>query len=270
MATASSRPAAVLRSLPRWVRRGVQDPPEDILLLSAGLGFYALVSLVPLAVVVLWVSGLIAGDQRMEALAQAVGRFAPQDFGVDRALLRVAEAGTSLGLVAVVAAVWPASAYGSGLRRAFVRLSPGLRKDRMPGLRGRGLLLLVLLPVFVLGTLVASVTATGLFSDLAVLGWILSVPLAFAVAGVGVALTYRIFPPKRLSWPAVARGASVVAVGVALLSLAFTLFLAVGADFERHYVISGVAGLVLLALWLFLANALLLIGYRAARAVDAT
>jgi hypothetical protein len=34
--------------------------------------------------------------------------------------------------------------------------------------------------------------------------------------------------------------------------------------FEEHYATSGLAGLVLLALWLFLSNAMVLIGYRVA------
>jgi uncharacterized BrkB/YihY/UPF0761 family membrane protein len=36
------------------------------------------------------------------------------------------------------------------------------------------------------------------------------------------------------------------------------------ANFQDHYATSGLAGIVLLALWLFLSNALVLIGYRVA------
>jgi hypothetical protein len=57
----------------------------------------------------------------------------------------------------------------------------------------------------------------------------------------------------------------VTAAGVSVLTLAFAVILGTGADFKEHYAISGVAGLVLLAVWLFLANALLLVGFRAAR-----
>jgi hypothetical protein len=37
-----------------------------------------------------------------------------------------------------------------------------------------------------------------------------------------------------------------------------------GANFEQHYATSGLASLVLLAVWLFLANVLLLAAYRVA------
>jgi uncharacterized BrkB/YihY/UPF0761 family membrane protein len=35
---------------------------EDVLILSAGLAFYALVSVVPLTILVLWLTSLAAGD----------------------------------------------------------------------------------------------------------------------------------------------------------------------------------------------------------------
>jgi hypothetical protein len=46
----------------------------------------------------------------------------------------------------------------------------------------------------------------------------------------------------------------------------FTVFMDV-ADFRDQYAISAVAAIVLVALWLFWANVLVLIGYRVARAL---
>jgi hypothetical protein len=50
-----------------------------------------------------------------------------------------------------------------------------------------------------------------------------------------------------------------------VLSLGYVVFLNVGADFERRYATSGLAAIVLLALVLFLANALMLVGYEVAQ-----
>jgi hypothetical protein len=42
------------------------------------------------------------------------------------------------------------------------------------------------------------------------------------------------------------------------------LYVILGANFQEHYATSGQAGLVLLAVWLFLANVLVLAAYRVA------
>jgi membrane protein len=238
---------------------------DDILLFSAGLAFYALVSIVPLALMVFWLTGLILGEQRLHAFAQDVERIAPKGLGLDQALTRVTDVGTSLGLAAILAGLWPSSAYGSGLVRAFDRLSPRQGR-RLKGLLGRGLLLLALLPLFVLGTLIAAFLGTAFFpSGLAQLvGWAVALLLGFAMAWIAVALIYRTFPPERLPWSPLIKGATAAASGISLLSLAFAVYLGMGANFDEHYATSGLAGVVFLALWLFLANVLVLVGYKLA------
>ena len=70
--------------LPRPVRALVSRArKDDILLFSAALGFYAAVSIVPLAMLILAVVSLILGDQRIHQLATTVGRVAPKDLGAD-------------------------------------------------------------------------------------------------------------------------------------------------------------------------------------------
>ncbi len=50
-------------------------------------------------------------------------------------------------------------------------------------------------------------------------------------------------------------GGSHVAAGISALSLVYVLFLQLGADFEQRFASSSLAAVVLLAVWLFLANA---------------
>ncbi len=129
-----------LRALPRpssFRERVVGRPrQDDILLLSAGLGFYGLVSIAPLGILVLWVSSLVLGEQRIHELANALARIGPKELGLDRILKRVGDQGTGAGVAAIVTGLWPASAYGAGLSRAFNRLSSG-RKTEMRGLLGQ-------------------------------------------------------------------------------------------------------------------------------------
>jgi YihY family inner membrane protein len=247
------------------IRRARED---DVLLVSAGLGFYALVTIPPIVILALWVAGLVAGEDNVDRLAQQIGRLGPEGLGIDRAVHQVSEQGTSLGLFAVAVALWPASAYGSGLVRAFERLAVGRRsRDRTP-LLGRLLMLTVVMPLFVLGSILAAFAGAAVLDDGALgrfLGLALGLIAGFVGASLAVALIYRIFPPERLTWRQIARGTVVAAVGIAVLSSGLVLFVNLGANFRDHYVSSGLAAVVLTAVWLFLSNALLLVGYKSAQ-----
>ena len=239
---------------------------DDILLFAAGLAFYALVSVVPLAMVMAWVASLALGDDRVRQVAQQLETVAPKNIQAGQFLERVAQQGTSVGVAALVAGLWPATSYGAGLRRAFHRLSTP-DKPEMEGLRGRGLALLVLLPLFVIGSLIGSYAGTTVVGQglaWGFLGAVLALLAGFVGTAVGSALIFWIFPPERMSAREIGVAVLWTASSVSILSLGFTLFISVGADFQEHYASSGMAALILLALWLFLANALLLVGYRMA------
>jgi uncharacterized BrkB/YihY/UPF0761 family membrane protein len=242
---------------------------QDLFLFSAGLAFYALVSLAPLVILVMWVISLVLGDERVRQLAADMGKVAPKGIGADQALRKVANLGTTVGAWAILTAIWPATAYGAGLRRAFDRLSRK-RDEQFKGLRGRGLGLLVLIPLFVLGSLIsayAGTEAAGNGTAGAIAGGAVALVTGFVGAAVAIVLIYRIFPPSPMPWREIRRATLVAAGGISLLSVAFAAFLASGANFEDHYITSGLAGVVLLGVWLFLANAMLLVGYKAAQQV---
>jgi membrane protein len=254
---------AVRRRLPRTLRRALDEAAgHDLLLLSAALAFYALVSIVPLVIVAMWLTGLVVGEGRVHLAAESLAAVLPRGIGVDRALILVAGQGTALGVGAAITALWPASAYGAGLRRCFANLSPRTRQS-YEGFRGRGLALLFLLPVMTIGALLGAFAGTALFGDgvTTVVGWILAPVLAFAASAVGLAAIYRFFPRERLGWRSIVRAVVTAGVGIAVLSFALAQGLGVGADFREHYALSSLAGIVLLASWLFAANALVLLGY---------
>ena len=238
---------------------------EDVLLFASGLSFYALISFVPLMITVIWIAGLVVGDERIHRFATELRHVAPENVDAGGFVQRVADLGTSVGLVALLTALWPASSYGAGLRRSFDRLSRKRTKE-LKGLKGRGLALIVLLPIFVLGSLLGSYAGTAIVGDSLgeeILGIGLALLIGFAGTALGVALIYRMFPPERLPWSRIARGTLWAAVTISLLSLAFTVF-ANTVNFETHYGTAGIAALVLIGLWMFLANTMLLVGYRIA------
>lgn len=259
--------SALERLLPGRVRRIVERARgKDLPLYAASLAFYGLVSIVPAVIMVLWILGLALGDERVHHLAAELGRSAPAGVGADRFLERVVDLGTGIGLWAAATALWPASSYGAGLTRAFDELAPG--KTQTPrALRGRGLALIALLPLLVLGGLAGSYASGALLGSegaAAVASWVLGVLLGLVGVAGAVALILRIFPPVRLGWTAVVGGTAVAAGGIAVISLLFTLYLNLAANFQQHYATSGLAGLVLLAVWLFLSNVFILCGFQAA------
>ena len=240
---------------------------DDLFLYAAALAFYGLISVAPLVVVALWVTSLVVGPSQVHEVGDELARLAPPALGADRALQNVADLGTTLGLAALAAALWPATAYGSALVRVLDRMggdraAAGLRR------RGSALLLVGLVPVLVLCGLVASYAGSAALGDseaeIAV-GLFIAILSGFGTAVAAVAVLYRVFPRSPPRWRATLTGALSAAAGISLLSAAYVAYLRLGANFERRYASDALAAVVLLGLWLFAANIALLGGYRVAR-----
>jgi membrane protein len=240
---------------------------DDVFLHAAALAFYGLISVAPLVVVALWVTTLVVGPGQVHDYADDVARLAPASLGVDRALQRVADLSTTLGLVAVAAALWPATAYGAALVRVLDRVAGDRARN---GLRGRGaaLLLVSLVPVLVLGSLVAGYAGAAALGDSpaeVTLGLFVGLALSFAATATAVAVIYKVFPRTPPNWRDTRRGALVAACCIAALSVAYVAYLRLGADFEQRYASDALTSVVLLGVWLYAANIALLVGYRVAR-----
>lgn len=234
---------------------------------AAALAFYGLISTAPLVVVALWTTALLVGAGEVHHVAGDLARLAPPGVGIDVALRRVANLSTTLGLAAVAATLWPATAYGAGLVRVLDRVA-GDRGGR--GLRGRGvaLLLVFVVPVLVLGSLVAGYVGAAALGDSAAeiaVGLCAALALSFAATVAAVAAIYKLFPRSPPDWHATLRGALVAAASIAVLSVAYVAYLRLGANFEHRYASDALASVVLLGVWLYAANIALLAGYRVAR-----
>lgn len=267
----SRAPAATrARRVAAWgrARRGVASArADDVFLYGAALSFYGLVSVAPLVVVAMWSSARLVGDARVQEVGEGLARLAPPALGVDAAFRRVSELGTAFGLVAVVAALWPATAYGAALARVLDRVDGG---PAASGIRGRGaaLLLVCLGPVLVLGSLVVGYLSAAPLGDTGLeiaVGLALSLGLSFTATVAVVAVIFRTFPRRPPGWLGALRGAFVAGSCIAALSVGYVAYLRLGVNFEQRYASDALAAVVLLGLWLYAANVALLIGYRAAR-----
>jgi membrane protein len=242
---------------------------NEILLYAGGLAFYGLVSIAPFVVIGFWIAGMVVGEDSMQQLGENIDELMPAGTNVSSVVSSLSGVGPSVGFMALVAALWPATAYGSGLVRAFDRISHEPERS-MQGVRGRAqaLLFVVLLPALLLGALAVSYLATGLFDGGTagmVAAWALAIAAGFAVTFVVLSVIYVVFGPTRLPAGATATGAAAASAVLAVMSLGYVVYLGQGADFEERVAGSGFAAVVLLALWLYAANAILLVGFTLAR-----
>ncbi|MFA9429284.1 YhjD/YihY/BrkB family envelope integrity protein [Egicoccus sp. AB-alg2] len=255
--------------LPRRVRDlAVRIADRDLVQQASSLAFFGLVSALPLLLLGLALVEAVAGEQALTTFLEQASSSGPE--GSRQFLEQLAEHGGSFTFVTLVLTLWPATAYGAGLRRALLRASG--EQETAPGLRGRlrAVGLVLLLPVLLLAGLPLAFVLTGLSGDgvlTTVLGWLLALAAATGLGGVATTALYRAFAPGDLGWRDTLTGALWTAVSTAVFSVAFVIYLNV-AETEERFGGGTIALVVLLGVWLFVANMLLLAGYHAVLALD--
>ncbi len=261
---ASERASSARERVPEPLRRlvGWVTGPE-FFITSSSLAFYALISIPPMTIIALWVAGGFFDDSVLQDLGQDVEDRSPDELPVGEIVRGLVDTATRIGGFSVVAAVWPATAYGAALAKAFSMIAPESERS-LTGWKGRLLSLgvLALLPLVVFAALAALyfgpllVDADGAgFTVLLALG-------ALVVYGLVVLAIFELFQVRDTSFGDIAVGAAVAAVGQALLTAGYLVYVGVFADFEETYGSSLLAVVVLLGFWLLLSNACLLASYR--------
>jgi membrane protein len=167
----------------------------------------------------------------------------------------------------VLVAVFPASLYGEGLRRAFLQLSP-IGADRLTGWRGRlGLVpVIAVAPLMVLAVLATAPFVAPLYRDGGT-GLLLGVAVAFHVVwvlvSVSLVLVYGLVAPGSVDLRALLLGGFGTGSFLAGFLQGFLLFLAIPIEWSLPFGGLPVFGAVAaLALWLYLIHILVLAGYR--------
>lgn len=238
---------------------------HDLILLAAGLTFYAAIAVVPLLLVSLWALSLVIGENTVRDLTLRLADFAPEGLGFADQVADLAEVGPRLGLVSFLAALIPATSYGEGLVRAFDRLAEA--DTARKGLRGRllSLALLAALPVVVvigLGAVAVLPDMLGFGGGAIALGVYLTFWIGWIASSLLLAVTYRAFTPRPVSLRALLWGSVSTGSFLTGMSLGWLLVLQFGVDVGRAYGGSTMLGtLVLFAVYLFLVQTACLIGY---------
>src|SRR3954471_20264006 len=111
-------------------------PRRDVASHAPAVMFCAAIAVVPVALLAIWITGLIAGVDRVRRLTGHTIAALPDEIGAPRALAALINAGLHLTPLLALASLLPATLYGEGLRRAFVSLREP-EGEALVGWRGR-------------------------------------------------------------------------------------------------------------------------------------
>jgi membrane protein len=258
---------ALQRTLREFSRDGVTD-------LAASLTYYSVLSLFPGLLALLSLLSLLSGgDEARDWMTQTIGQISTPEMGETAGAL-LAQLGEHTGagwtlLIGLLVALWSASAYVGAFGRALNRTYSTEEGRPLWKLRPQMYvltLLLLCLAVAAIAILVLSgPVARGLgevlgLGDAALQTWNLAKwPVLLIIAVLMVAMLYHFTPNVRQSkfrwFSAGSLGALVV---LALSTAGFFFYVANFSKYQSAY--GALGGVIILLLWIWLANISLLLG----------
>jgi membrane protein len=252
------------------LRRVLRHVHEDRLpLLSAGIAFFAVLSIAPVLVTALSVYGAVnTPEQALRQLSDVADGLPPalEEVVADQ-LTTITTASTHVltrrGLTALLLALWTATAATTSLIDA---LTLTYHEGETRSMRRRtGLALLIVLGgALLVGAVIAGIgvlsraltgAPAGVRAAAGVLVW---VALALLMAGV-LAVLYRVAPDRtRARWHWISWGAATATVLWVLVSSALFAYVSRLGTYESTY--GSLAGVAISMLWLWLTVLLVLLG----------
>ncbi|QGN50203.1 hypothetical protein GKC29_27545 [Micromonospora sp. WMMC415] len=247
---------------------------RDLSLHAAAITFYGAIAVVPVALLAIWLTALVAGADRVRRLTSYAVETLPDEIGAPRAVAALVEAGVNLTPWLALASLLPASLYGEGLRRAFVSVAQLRNGESLVGWRGRLLLLPLLAPApaLLLSILLALPTTTGLVREggwVGALGVVLSFLATWLVLTPVLMWVFRVVGQASPDWLSTLAVGSFTAANLSGFLHGFVLFASLPIDLGAPFggfdpVGAGVAVL----LWLYLFHVIVLAGYSATLALS--
>lgn len=261
-----------MRRLWKVIRSAITDFfADDSMTLAAALAFYAILSLAPLAVLLVVAAGFIGRDTVNSIVSQAEGMLGPAAAGVLQTVISSAQqqrsAGTVSAIVSLVVILSTALGTFVQLQYSINRiwgLQPSGRSAVWQWIRKRllSLLLLLVIAVLLLASVVASSVVSALFPAFR---WINAV-VFLAIFLVLFAVIYKYLPDAKISWLDAWIGAIVTAILFSVGTWAIGLYLGRSGAGSLY----GAAGsLVVFLLWVYYAALILFLGAEFTQACSA-
>ncbi len=247
---------------------------RDLSLHAAAITFYGAIAVVPVALLAIWLTTLVAGADRVRRLTSYAVEALPDAIGAPHAVAALVEAGVGLTPWLALAAVLPASLYGEGLRRAFVSVAAPRSDEHLIGWRGRLLLLPLLAPApaLLLAVLLALPTTTGLVRRG---GWAGALGVVLSFLAVWLVLTpvllwvFRVVGRASPDWLSALLVGSFTAANLSGFLHGFVLFASLPLDLGVPFGgLDEVGAAVAILLWLYVFHVIVLAGYSATLALS--
>jgi membrane protein len=244
---------------------------DNVVLMAAGVAFFALLALVPALVAFVSLYGIVADPADVERHVNDMLAAAPADVRemiqaqLDAAVDRSPTAATLSAVIAIALALWSASA---GTKHLIGAVNAAYDEPESRGfVKLRGLALLM-----TLGAIVFVVVAFGAIAVLpAILGEVglgdaarvtlnvLRWPLIALFLMAALAVAYRVAPDRDdPRWRWASPGAVVAVVLWIVGSALFSVYTANFGDYDETY--GSLAGIVVTMLWLFLSAFIVILG----------
>jgi membrane protein len=244
---------------------------DRVMLVAAGVTFYALLALFPAIAALVALYGLFADPSHIANQVNAMSDVLPSgalDVLHDQ-LNRVASQGSSkLGiafLVGLVVSLWSANA---GMKSIFDALNLVYDEEEERGFIKLNLISLgftVAAIVFVLLAIGAIVALPAVFSSAgtsgaaALIGKIARWPILLIIIAVALAFVYRYGPSRSTpQWRWITWGSAFAAVGWVVVSILFSLYTANFADYNRTY--GSLGAIIGFMIWIWLSTTVILLG----------
>lgn len=263
----SSWRLAVRRALRAF---GVDECPD----VAASLTFYAVLALIPATMVSFSIVSLLGrGEETARVVGDVVGALMP-DVSAESvrdgiAVIVDARLSGILLVFALSLTLWAVARYVAALGRGMNRIY-GVAEGRPVWRLKSGQLLIALVVIVCSALILAILTFTDAVAeavgqsmgleDATLLVWrIVRWPLLTAIVVFVLAFLYYSSPnvkPARFRWMSLGAAAALAVLLIA--SLGFWLYVANFADYDRLY--GAFAGVIVFALWLWIANMAILVG----------
>jgi membrane protein len=261
-----------LKRLFGFARKVWRDMSEDNLtLVAAGVAYYSLLALFPSIIAVVTVYALVADAQQVQEQIEPLLSGLPKDARdlLVTQLTRIVEksdGGLSVGLaVSLLAAVWAASGGVQALMTGLNIITEQRETRNFLRLKATALGL-------TLGALVAAAVALGLIAVFPIaLRWlglgsadelvlqIVRWPLLVVLVATGLSVMYRYGPaPHAARWRWVSPGSTLAIALWIIASAGLSIYVSQFGKYDTTY--GGLAGAVLLLLWLYLSAFAILLG----------
>ena len=241
--------------------RSVVDVVRDrnVTFLAASVAYYAFVSLIPLALLVIVVGSIVAGQgfadlvvNRLSSMLSSSGQ------RVLRQALTNSTGRAGAGLVGTVVLLWSALKLFRGLDVAFSEVygtveDPSLVEQLIDGVVTVALVVFAVGLVVALGYAVRSQTIANSVPFINLIGRLV------LLAGLTIAFLplYYVLPPADMTVKRALPGAAFAAVGWLVLQALFQLYTANASKYQAY----GVIGAILLFVtWLYFAAVVVLVG----------